>query len=90
MKTVLDGIYNKRNGFLLVALICGVALGAFSVVLFHALHGSEIRAFSATYPREISRITFIAAGDVIPHQPVVQSAALAKLQTSSNPPTTAL
>jgi Bacterial capsule synthesis protein PGA_cap len=28
-----------------------------------------------SYPREISRITFAAAGDVIPHQPVVQSAA---------------
>ena len=82
MKTVLDGIYNKRNGFLLVALICGVALGAFSVVLFHALHGSEIRAFSATYPREISRITFIAAGDVIPHQPVVQAAAAHKLDSN--------
>ena len=29
----------------------------------------------ASYPQEISRITFAAAGDVIPHQPVVQSAA---------------
>jgi poly-gamma-glutamate capsule biosynthesis protein CapA/YwtB (metallophosphatase superfamily) len=28
-----------------------------------------------SYPQEISRITFAAAGDVIPHQPVVQSAA---------------
>lgn len=32
-------------------------------------------AAAVTYPREVSRITFAAAGDVIPHQPVVQSAA---------------
>jgi hypothetical protein len=30
---------------------------------------------TVSYPKEISRITFVAAGDVIPHQPVVQSAA---------------
>jgi poly-gamma-glutamate capsule biosynthesis protein CapA/YwtB (metallophosphatase superfamily) len=30
-----------------------------------------------TYPRELSRVTFAAAGDVIPHQAVVQAAAAA-------------
>jgi poly-gamma-glutamate synthesis protein (capsule biosynthesis protein) len=32
-------------------------------------------AAKASYPQEIGRVTFAAAGDVIPHQPVVQSAA---------------
>ena len=32
-------------------------------------------ALESSYPQEISRITFAAAGDVIPHQSVVQSAA---------------
>jgi poly-gamma-glutamate synthesis protein (capsule biosynthesis protein) len=75
MKSALGSIFNKRNWLLPVTLLLGVALGGISVALFHTLRGSEIHAFSATYPREISRVTFVAAGDVIPHQPVVQSAA---------------
>src|SRR5713101_8477121 len=40
-------------------------------------HGSAAgkTSVSASYPREISRITFAAAGDVIPHQSVVKAAA---------------
>ena len=34
---------------------------------------------SVSYPREISRITFAAAGDVIPHQSVVKAAAAANV-----------
>ena len=37
---------------------------------------TTVRASAAvSYPKEISRITFVAAGDVIPHVPVVQAAA---------------
>src|SRR5580658_9331868 len=32
------------------------------------------KAPKATYPQEISRVTFAVAGDVIPHQPVVEAA----------------
>jgi hypothetical protein len=44
------------------------------------LHKTAVQAavepsYPPSYPKEISRITFAAAGDVIPHQPVVQSAA---------------
>jgi poly-gamma-glutamate synthesis protein (capsule biosynthesis protein) len=37
-----------------------------------------------SYPREISRVTFAAAGDVIPHQAVVKSAALHDLSIKEN------
>ncbi len=36
---------------------------------------------NVSYPQEISRITFAAAGDIIPHQTVVQSAAAQNLST---------
>src|SRR5580704_5233822 len=41
-------------------------------------HGATSGSASppVTYPREIARITFAAAGDVIPHQAVTQSAAV--------------
>ncbi|HYL11049.1 MAG TPA: CapA family protein [Candidatus Acidoferrales bacterium] len=37
-----------------------------------------------SYPREISRVSFAAAGDVIPHQAVVKSAALHDLSIKEN------
>ncbi len=37
-------------------------------------------ATKAVYPREISRVTFAAAGDVIPHQAVAQAAAAAAVK----------
>src|SRR6266581_7982712 len=37
---------------------------------------------NVSYPQEISRITFAAAGDIIPHQTVVQSAAAQNLSTA--------
>jgi len=53
------------------------ALGIVLVILALALvrwgRGGQAAA-TGSYPREISRITFAAAGDVIPHQAVVQSA----------------
>src|SRR5258706_5696127 len=43
-------------------------------------HRTPVNA-SVSYPQEISRITFAAAGDVIPHQSVAQSAA-AQMQSA--------
>ena len=71
-------VFSRRNWLLLAALVLGIALGGASVAVFHSLRGGEMHVFSATYPREVGRVTFVAAGDVIPHQPVVQSAAAHK------------
>jgi poly-gamma-glutamate synthesis protein (capsule biosynthesis protein) len=57
-----------------LALLLGLTLGAGSAAFFCASHGKPTHARAATYPREIARVTFTAAGDVIPHQAVVQSA----------------
>ncbi|MGA3293953.1 MAG: CapA family protein [Candidatus Acidiferrales bacterium] len=50
----------------------------FSLALFTAAvivaQGPTQRASTSDYPREISRVTFAVAGDVIPHQPVVEAA----------------
>ena len=79
----LAGLLVKRSTLAGIALVVGIALGGGAVALFHGIHGSEIHVFSATYPREISRVTFVAAGDVIPHQPVVQSAAAHKQEAKA-------
>lgn len=47
---------------------------------------AQIRAAAVFYPREISRIRFAVAGDVIPHQPVIQSAAAQKLTAPVSSP----
>jgi poly-gamma-glutamate synthesis protein (capsule biosynthesis protein) len=48
-------------------------------------HGRPVTAEAfAPYPRELSRITFAVAGDVIPHQAVVQSAAAHEQAAKSN------
>ena len=71
------------------------AAGAGTVVLLLALLGGAFfkweqnrtlvsASAKISYPQEISRITFVAAGDVIPHQPVVQSAA-AQSQSVAEP-----
>jgi poly-gamma-glutamate capsule biosynthesis protein CapA/YwtB (metallophosphatase superfamily) len=71
-----------------------VAYGAALVVAltcsgFVITHGSRQVASAkaprpATYPHELSRITFAAAGDVIPHQAVVQAAAAAAQSQPAN------
>ena len=72
----------KHRGWLIAGtLILGAVLGSLSVVLVHSFRGHETHVFSATYPREISRVTFVAAGDVIPHQAVIQSATAHKADT---------
>jgi len=46
---------------------------------------AQLRAAAVAYPRELSRIRFAVAGDVIPHQPVVQSAAAQKITAPTQP-----
>jgi poly-gamma-glutamate synthesis protein (capsule biosynthesis protein) len=64
----------RRYWLASATLILGTLLGGTAVVLVCSVRSGEIHVFSATYPREIARVTFVAAGDVIPHQAVVQSA----------------
>jgi hypothetical protein len=63
-------------------LLLGILLGSASAALVCALHNPKTRVHASPYPREIARVTFVAAGDVIPHQPVVQSAAAHKTDTN--------
>lgn len=60
--------------WLLASLVLGATLGSASVALVCHWHGGIPQVHASPYPREIARVTFVAAGDVIPHQPVVESA----------------
>src|SRR2546422_1549968 len=73
--------------------IIGRAALALSLLLLAPLvfkweHGTAAgkTSVSASYPREISRITFAAAGDVIPHQSVVKAAAAHEQTAKDAPP----
>jgi len=66
--------YKKSLASVTVLLLCASLLGL-SVTRWNR-HSSRVNASPAVnYPREIARVTFAAAGDVIPHQAVVQAAA---------------
>jgi poly-gamma-glutamate capsule biosynthesis protein CapA/YwtB (metallophosphatase superfamily) len=73
-----------RSGFRLAAsaLLLGILLGSGAVALVCALRNPKTQVHASPYPRETARVTFVAAGDVIPHQPVVQSAAAHKTDTN--------
>jgi poly-gamma-glutamate capsule biosynthesis protein CapA/YwtB (metallophosphatase superfamily) len=68
--------------------VCTGVLALFAFVFFFASvpWKAAASAFQATqkvvYPQEVSRVTFAAAGDVIPHQAVSQSAAAQKIAAS--------
>ncbi|MBZ5700536.1 MAG: CapA family protein [Acidobacteriia bacterium] len=62
---------------------------AFSLVKWCPSPAAAQAAARVSYPRELSRVTFAAAGDVIPHQPVVQSAAAHSLPATPAPPAAA-
>src|SRR5713101_2447023 len=57
-------------------------------LVFKWEHGTAAgkTSVSASYPREISRITFAAAGDVIPHQSVVKGEAAREPPANDGPP----
>jgi hypothetical protein len=70
------------------------AFALFAFVLFASSvpWKAAAAAFQSTpkvaYPQEVSRVTFAAAGDVIPHQAVSQSAAAQKAAVPSTPSST--
>lgn len=55
----------------LLLLACATVLRVQQV---RAAHAAQAAAYKVTHPAELARITFAAAGDVIPHQAVRQSA----------------
>lgn len=63
-----------RIGALVVSLVAVLAAAMF------ATRGRAQAKAPTTYPQEISRVTFAVAGDVIPHQPVVEAAKAAATQ----------
>jgi poly-gamma-glutamate capsule biosynthesis protein CapA/YwtB (metallophosphatase superfamily) len=70
-----------RIALIAALLICGLAS-----ISGRASHASANGQKSASYPQEISRVTFAVAGDVIPHEPVVESAVAAENESTSTPP----
>src|SRR5260370_3570256 len=73
--------------------IVGRAALARSLLLLDPLvltweHGTAAgkTSLSVSYPHEISRITFAAAGDIIPHQSVVKAAAAHEQTAKDAPP----
>src|SRR6516165_8321426 len=69
----------KRNWFraalALLIVLCALAIVRWGRGTSHAA--------ASSYPREISRITFAAAGDVIPHQAVTQAASILQNQAAA-------
>ncbi len=82
MKPSLSKLVPRPAWLAATTLLLGVVLGAAAVALFATFHNGTTRVLSATWPRETARVTFVAAGDVIPHQPVVQSATAHKAETN--------
>src|ERR1700674_2668067 len=70
----------RKRAIALAALALVLVLCAFA--LFRWGRGTS-HASASSYPHEISRITFAAAGDVIPHQAVAQSASILQNQAAA-------
>lgn len=68
----MEFTHGRRNAIRVGALaLCVIALLAGA--LFFGRGRAQAKA-PTTYPQEISRVTFAVAGDVIPHEPVVEAA----------------
>jgi hypothetical protein len=83
--TIKAGIIHSRKIRGLAAVLLMAAL--VGAALFRREHHQTSVSASAnvTFPKEISRITFVSAGDVIPHAPVVQAAAAAAQNQNAAP-----
>jgi poly-gamma-glutamate capsule biosynthesis protein CapA/YwtB (metallophosphatase superfamily) len=68
-------IIDKRKAVGISAAVLIAALFATAFFRWEQNKTAVSASATVTYPKEISRVTFVAAGDVIPHQPVVQAAA---------------
>ncbi|MGO9591295.1 MAG: CapA family protein [Candidatus Acidiferrales bacterium] len=77
--TIVSTVHRK-HAIRVAALVC--SLVALLAAAFFATRGRAQTKAPATYPQEISRVTFAVAGDVIPHEPVVEAAKAAA--TSDN------
>jgi len=71
----LEFTAGRRKAIRISALVFSV-VAALGVAIFVTRGHAQAKA-PTTYPREISRVTFAVAGDVIPHEPVVEAAAAA-------------
>jgi len=66
----------QKKAFSWMAVACVAASLLTFAVVGWTRHSTTVSAAAAVnYPREVARVTFAAAGDVIPHQAVVQAAA---------------
>ena len=59
---------------------------ALFIILWRAGAAQQKSPAATSYPQEISRVTFAISGDVIPHEPVVESARAAEAEASANAP----
>ncbi|MGA9630105.1 MAG: CapA family protein [Candidatus Acidiferrales bacterium] len=62
----------RRKALRISALL--FSLAALLAAAFFVTRGGALAKSPTTYPQEISRVTFAVAGDVIPHQAVVEAA----------------
>ncbi len=85
-KIMVDQVVRGKRIIRRAALALSLLLLA--PLVFKWGHGTAAgkTSVSASYPREISRITFAAAGDVIPHQSVVKAAAAHEQTAKDAPP----
>ncbi len=79
----------SRKAFAGIAVTLFTVLLALSLVKWRPGPATAQAAARVSYPRELSRVTFAAAGDVIPHQAVGQSAAAQSLAATPAPPAAA-
>ena len=77
--TLLKQFVSKKRIIVPAGLLLALVLCVFA--FFRWGRGTS-HASASSYPHEISRITFAAAGDVIPHQAVVQSASILQNQAA--------
>lgn len=63
----------RRKAIRIGVLVFSMA-ALFAAAMVVAKGRTQTKASTARYPQEVSRVTFTVAGDVIPHQPVVQAA----------------
>jgi len=86
---IRDLLPRSRKTFVGAAVTLFTVLLALSLVKGRPGPATAQAAARVSYPRELSRVTFAAAGDVIPHQAVVQSAAAQSLAATPAPPAAA-
>src|SRR5260370_18695306 len=68
-KTILDHIAPRKG------ILAGCVFVFLLLCILRAQDTKSKAKAAVSYPQEISKITFVVAGDVIPHQSVVEAAA---------------